>query len=82
MKVAYNLPQLREERKYWKTVELSCLTEEQQNKYLKHKKAVDMYIDGFSIKQIIAETNLKGKSDCWKNVLWLMNLDHTKDILL
>jgi hypothetical protein len=63
MKVAFNLPQIKEERKYWKTVEISCLSEEQQNKYLNRKKAVDMYIDGFSNKQIMFATNLKGKGE-------------------
>ena len=63
MKAAFDLLQLREERKYWKSVELSCLSDSQKNKYLNRKKAVDMYIEGYTTQQIMTATNLKGKSE-------------------
>lgn len=75
MKIAFNLSHLKDERKYWKTVELSCLSEEHQNKYMNRKRAVDMYIDGYSALQIISATNLKGKSEAKRLLLKCLTTD-------
>lgn len=63
MKKNIDLPLLQKERIYWKTVEESCLNEREFLLYKKRKKAVDMYIDGYSIKEIKNETGLLGKSE-------------------
>ena len=58
-----NLELLQEERKYWSTVEDSQLTSTDRLKYQMRKRAVDMYIDGFTISQIMKYTGIKGKSE-------------------
>lgn len=53
----YDLFQLEEERKYWKTVNIDCLTNEVHSVYIQRKQAVDMYIDGYTLSAICNSLN-------------------------
>lgn len=75
MKKAIDIAHLKTERAYWKTVELSCLADSQRLLFLNRKKAVDMYIDGYTIKQIIKETNLKGYGEARRLLLRCLSTD-------
>ena len=63
MKTPFNLELLREERKLWHTVEESQLNTDDKLRYNMRKRAVDMYIEGYTISQIIKYTGIKGKSE-------------------
>jgi len=54
---------LQTERNYWKTVEESCLNENDLIIFRKRKKVVDMYIDGYTISEICRETGIIGTSE-------------------
>lgn len=58
----YDLFQLEEERKHWKTVNTDCLTKEVHTIYIQRKQAVDMYIDGYSLSAICNSINCNAAS--------------------
>lgn len=53
-----NLLELRHNRELWANVNVDILPEEARNQYLKRKSAVDLYIDGISLKKIAEETGI------------------------
>nr|WP_294489189.1 hypothetical protein [uncultured Anaerosporobacter sp.] len=63
MKTLYNLVLIREERKYWPTVEESVLSYVDRIKYQTRKRVVDMYIEGYTLSQIAKYTGIKGLSE-------------------
>jgi transposase InsO family protein len=75
MKRAIDIGHIKNERAYWKTVELSCLSDSEQLLFLQRKKAVDMYIDGYTIKQITEETKIKGKAEAQRLLLRCLSCD-------
>lgn len=75
MKKDFDLCFLIEERKLWKIVEESCLSNEQRLKYLNRKKAVDMYIDGYTASSISNATGLKGKGEAKRLLMKCMQSD-------
>lgn len=58
----YDLFQLEEERKHWKTVNTDCLTKEIYIIFMQRKQAVDMYIDGYSLSVISNRINCSASS--------------------
>ncbi len=58
----YDLFQLEEERKPWKTVNTDCLTKEMYIIFMQRKQAVDMYIDGYSLSVISNSINCSASS--------------------
>lgn len=49
---------IKDESKEWKSVLISNITEEDKEIYLKRKKAVDMYLDGYKLANIVEATGL------------------------
>lgn len=56
--IKFNLEELKIERKCWKNVCEDTLTEETKSIYEKRKEAVDMYIEGYSMKDINSKTGI------------------------
>lgn len=54
----YNILELQQERLEWKTVYCDSLDADKRQVYLNRKKAVDMYIDGFKLNEITAQTGI------------------------
>lgn len=54
----YNLSTLKIERLEWKNVLVDVLDNTAREAFLSRKKAVDMYIDGFTLKEIEDKTNI------------------------
>ena len=54
----FNILKYKEERSTWKSVLTDSMSLEQKELFLKRKKAVDMYINGNSINDIVKETGL------------------------
>lgn len=63
MKKNIDLALINREKKYWKTVEESCLDEYSRILFNKRKMAVDMYLEGYSLKQIIKTCDFKSLSE-------------------
>jgi transposase InsO family protein len=55
----FDLIKLNELRRSWKTVNFECLKKSDLNTYSNRKLAVDMYIDGYTSKEIEGVTNIK-----------------------
>ena len=72
----YNLNDLKEQREYWKTVCTDMMSDSDKEYYEKRKKAVDMYINGYSLIKIEKETG------CYKqNIKSYVEKEYT-DIML
>ncbi len=55
----YNIKELQEIRKTWKDITADVVPEEKRAVFLQRKKAIDMYIDGRSVKEIYDKTGLR-----------------------
>lgn len=81
MKTPFDLELLREERKLWSTVEESLLETDEKLRYNMRKRAVDMYIEGYTISQIIKYTGIKGKSEPKRLLLRCMSCNENGQCL-
>lgn len=54
----FNLLALQQQRDEWKRVCTDFMVEEERNAFDKMQKAVDMYIEGYSLKEIVIKTNI------------------------
>lgn len=69
-----NCFELQNMRKEWKNICEECLSEKDRAKFSSRKIAVDMYIDGYSLKDIVDKTGITYTKVCvWVNKCILIN---------
>ena len=56
----YNIEELRQARSMWTEPLISTVPESKRSRYMLNKQAVDMYIDGESVKKITEMTGIPG----------------------
>ena len=53
-----NILELRQSREIWESINTDTLSPDVRSQYFKRKTAVDLYIDGISLKKISEETGV------------------------